>query len=264
MPLRIQIVSSVTVILVVSMTTHAQGSNELEQGQRLFETHCAACHGPRGEGGKGPTLAQPSLPRASDEESLLRIIRGGIAGTEMPQARLEENEIKLVAAFVRSLGSIPREPVPGNPENGAKLFEAKGGCLQCHGRHGKGGAFGPDLSDIGLRRSPAYLRRALVDPGAEVPMSFSAFRSEASLPLNFLYVRIITRDGKEIDGVRVNEDTFSIQIRDVSGRIYSFFKDEVAELRKEFGKSPMPSFATMSKDEIDDLTAFLMTLRDKK
>src|SRR5690349_10986554 len=66
-----------------------QSPAELDRGRRLFETHCAPCHGPRGEGGKGPTLAQPSLPRASDDASLLRIIRGGIDGTEMPGARLE-------------------------------------------------------------------------------------------------------------------------------------------------------------------------------
>src|SRR5690242_16892715 len=79
---------------------HAQNAPVPAPGQRLFETHCAACHGPRGEGGKGPTLAQPSLPRASDDASLHRIIQEGINGTEMPRARLPEQDIALVAAFV--------------------------------------------------------------------------------------------------------------------------------------------------------------------
>src|SRR5579864_200336 len=67
----------------------SQATVKLEQGHRLFTTHCASCHGPNGEGGKGPTLAQPNLPRASDDESLKRIITSGIQGTEMPHAEME-------------------------------------------------------------------------------------------------------------------------------------------------------------------------------
>ena len=236
---------------------------ELEKGRQLFLTHCAMCHGPHGEGAKGPTLAQPNLPRASDDESLLRIIRGGISGTEMPEARMEPQEIILVAAFVRSLGTLPQEPVPGDPKIGGQLF-AKEGCAQCHAIHGHGGAFGPDLTDIGRQRSAAYLRRALVEPGTEVPQSYNAFRSDISLPMNFLYVRAVPRDGEEVDGVRVNEDTFSIQIRDATGRIHSFYKSDLAELHRDFGKSPMPSFAkALTKDQLDDLVAYLVSLRSQ-
>src|SRR4051794_27163061 len=70
-----------------------QGAPEIEQGQHLFEAHCASCHGPRGEGGRGPTLAQPKLPRATDDGALLRIIRNGIGGTEMPGGRLDPQDV---------------------------------------------------------------------------------------------------------------------------------------------------------------------------
>lgn len=236
---------------------------ELDQGHRLFTTHCAACHGPNGEGGKGPTLAQPALPRASDDDSLRKIIANGINGTEMPSAHMPSDDIEHVAKFVRSLGSRPAEPMPGDPARGAQVY-AKGGCIQCHMLHGRGGVFGPDLSDVGRRRSPAYLRRALVDPGADVPQSYSAWRSDVSLPENFLYVRLVTRDGQELAGVRVNEDTFSIQIREATGTLHSFFKSELSELHKDFGKSPMPSYATaFSKNQLNDLVAYLMSLREK-
>ena len=236
----------------------------IADGRRLFVTHCAACHGPNGEGQKGPTLAQPTLPRAGDDASLLRILQEGIAGTEMPPARLEPREILEVAAFVRSLGAHPAGPVTGNAAQGAQIY-AKAGCAQCHALHGHGGALGPDLTGVGLRRSVPFLRRALLDPGADVPQSYNAFRSEISLPDNFLYVRLRPRGGEEIDGVRVNEDTFSIQIRDASGKIHSFYKSELSELQKESGKSPMPSFAkALSPAETDDLVAFLASLRAQK
>lgn len=248
-----------------STTTAAavsESSTSLEQGRHLFETQCAICHGQHGEGGKGPTLAQPTLPRASDQESLLKIISGGINGTEMPKARMEWKDIQLVAKYVKSLSSKPRESVPGAPDRGAGIYAKKGGCAQCHMIAGQGGVFGPDLTDVGRRRSADYLRRSLMDPSADVPQSYSAWRADISLPENFLYVQLVTRDGQELTGVRVNEDTFSIQIRDTTGAIHSLFKSDLAELHKEFGKSPMPSYTTtLTTNELDDVVAFLTSLR---
>lgn len=240
----------------------SENSTDLDKGRHLFETHCAICHGPHGEGGKGPTLAQPTLPRASDEQSLLRIISQGINNTEMPAARLEWPDIVLIAKFVKSLGSQPRQPLPGNTERGAQVYAQKGGCAQCHMLRGQGGVFGPDLSDVGRRRSADYLRRSLVDPSADVPQSYSAWRSDVGLPENFLYVRLVTKDGQEFAGIRVNEDTFSIQIREATGAVHSFFKSDLAELHKDYGKSPMPTYASaLTKEELDDLVAFLASLR---
>lgn len=237
---------------------------ELAIGRRLFSAHCAICHGPGGEGGKGPTLAQPSLPRASTDEALIKIIASGISGTEMPRSRLEPDEIKLVAAHVRALGRLPVEKVPGDPIRGAQVYAAKGGCVQCHSLGGHGGALGPDLSDIGRQRGAAHLRRALTDPGAEVPQSFTAFRGDTGIPDNFLFLRVVTRAGVTVAGVRVNEDAFSLQLRDLAGGLHSFFKSELTEIHKDWGFSPMPSYAAaLTKDELDDLVAYLVSLQDK-
>jgi putative heme-binding domain-containing protein len=238
---------------------------QLATGQRLFVAHCSICHGPGGEGGKGPTLAQPKLPRASSDEELVRIISAGIAGTEMPRTRLEPAEIKLVAAHVRALGRRPVEPVPGDPLRGARLYSEKGGCMQCHSVNGHGGAFGPDLSDIGRQRSALHLRRALLEPAAEVPQSFTAYRGETGIPDNFLFMRVVTRGGQSVAGVRVNEDAFSVQLRDLAGGIHSFFKADLAEIHKDRGFSPMPSYAAVfTKEELDDLVAYLVSLQGKK
>jgi cytochrome c oxidase cbb3-type subunit III len=240
----------------------AQVSLETHPGRQLFETHCAFCHGPHGEGGKGPTLAQPSLPRASDRESLLKIIKEGINGTEMPRARLLPDQIETVADYVQALGRIEPERVRGDPARGEKLYAQKGNCAQCHTIHGYGGAIGPDLTQIGRRRSAAYLRRALVEPAADVPQSFNSFRSDVSLPENFVLVRVTTRDGQAASGVRVNEDTFSIQLRDLAGIVHSFLKSDLAELHKDWGTSPMPPFGgVFTADELDDLVAYLASLR---
>jgi cytochrome c oxidase cbb3-type subunit III len=243
----------------------APPGSELDRGKKLFEVHCAPCHGPHGEGGKGPTLAQPSLPRATDDEALMKIIREGISNTEMPRSRLTDAERPLVFAYVKSLGQIPAEQVRGDAARGARLYETKGACAQCHTLRGRGMAIGPELGEIGRKRSAAYLRRALTDPAADVPQSFNAYRGEAAQTENFLFVRATTRDGHAIAGVRVNEDTFSIQVRDLTGRVHSFYKSDLAELHKDWGQSPMPNYrGVFAADELDDLVAFLVSLRGQK
>ena len=226
-------------------------SREVTSGARLFQMYCAACHGPKGEGGRGPTLKSPKLVRAPTRELLIKVITDGIPGTEMSGFELEPDQIRSIAAWVRSLGLRPLERAPGNPKLGEHIY-SKAGCAQCHGIKGQGGAFGPDLTDIGLSRGASYLRKALTDP-------------ETDLPENFLQVTLRTKDGQRIEGVRLNEDAFSIQVRDVSGQMHSFFKTELIELNKDRGKSPMPSYGgVLSKEELDDLVAFLASLKGEK
>jgi cytochrome c oxidase cbb3-type subunit III len=248
--------------LAAQWTTPAKATDE---GERLFQLHCAACHGPKGEGGSGPTLAVAKLVQAPTEELLIRVITRGIPGTVMPNSKLEPAQIKQVAAWVRQLGQLPPEKISGNAGRGEQLYLAKGGCAQCHAIKGQGGASGPDLSGIGVRRGAAHLRTSLTDPAADVPKSFSSYRSEVSIPDNFLQVRVVTKEGRRITGVRVNEDGFSIQLRDFSDRMHSFFKSELVELHKDWGKSPMPGYRELfSKEELDDVVAFLVSLRGEK
>jgi putative heme-binding domain-containing protein len=180
----------------------------------------------------------------------------------MPDAHLQPKQAKLVTDFVRKLGRRPVEKVPGDPERGRTLYFGKAACQTCHTIGGEGGTLGNDLTDIGLRRGAAYLRDSLTDPEASLPKSTSPYREDISLAQNFVQVRLLTRAGQEYAGARVNEDTFSIQIRDVTGRIFSFWKDELSQLHKEWGRSPMPSYReALLPPELDDLVAFLTTLR---
>jgi mono/diheme cytochrome c family protein len=246
-------------------TQRISSTGEIAQGDRLFQSQCAGCHGPKGEGGSGPTLAVPTLVRAPDQESLIKVIAEGLPGTEMPRSRLSNDQIKQIAAFVRLLGKSPTEHIPGDSQRGKELYQTKGACAQCHAIKGSGGAFGPDLTEIGLRRGARYLREALTDPEADVPKSFLVYRADASIPENFLQVRVVTKDGRKLSGVRINEDTFSIQLRDSSNRIHSFFKSELAELHKDWGRSSMPGYRDVfSKDELDDVVAFLVSLRGER
>jgi putative heme-binding domain-containing protein len=167
----------------------------------------------------------------------------------MPRSGFGERQIWQVVAFVESLGRIEQPPVAGDAARGQALYASKGNCAQCHTLNGRGGATGPDLTEIGARRAVLYLRQSLLEP-------------EAAVPDGFLQVRVAGKDGSRVSGVRLNEDAFSIQIRDFSGNMRSFWKSELAELHKDWGKSSMPNYATiLTAAEIDDLVAYLVTLQ---
>jgi len=247
--------------LLLAQATAAPAANDLAAAERLYLRSCASCHGAAGEGGKGPALSVPRLSRATDPETLLTVIRRGVEGTEMPGTRFSESEARLVSEWVLRLGQRPREHAAGDARRGARLYQDKGGCASCHSIKGDGGAFGPDLSDIGRRRGPAHLRQSLLQPDADVFKSTSTYRSNISITENFLHVRVMTRGGMRLQGVRVNEDSFSIQFRDVAGSLHSFFKSELLEFDKDWGRSPMPPYGhVFSSQELDDIVAFMLSL----
>jgi putative heme-binding domain-containing protein len=169
---------------------------------------------------------------------------------------LDDHELKQVAAYVRSLGrnEAASLSLPGDPLKGKTLFE-KGECAKCHTVRGQGGTLGPELTDIGARRGPSYLRQALHDPGSTQPLDPNGF-------VQFLIVQAVTHDGRTVRGLRINEDTFTIQIRDADNRIHSFQKRDMVEMKRELGGSLMPGFgATLSPADLDDLIAYLASLR---
>ncbi|HUG01488.1 MAG TPA: c-type cytochrome [Longimicrobiales bacterium] len=51
---------------------------------------------------------------------------------------------------------------------------AAGGCGACHQLNGEGGPIGPPLDDLGAARDREYIRRAILDPGADVAAGYEA------------------------------------------------------------------------------------------
>jgi putative heme-binding domain-containing protein len=228
-----------------------QSAADIARGKQLFLGQCAPCHGPEGSGGKGANLAQPTLPRAADDAALFKTIRDGIRGTEMPKApAMIDHEIWQVAAFVRTLGKVGgNETTSGDRMRGRELVRSKGNCLHCHAIGGEGVTMGPDLSEIGLRRSAGFLRQTLLDP-------------KASIPQGYAFVDIVTTTNEHVSGFRLSEDTYSVQVRDLNGGLHSFWKTELSEYRKDPTRTPMPTFRTaLSGDEREDIVAYLVSLR---
>ena len=212
---------------------------DITQGATLYQAHCSVCHGVDGSGGKGPNLRRPTYHRAGDDEALLRVIRRGIPEGGMPSGwMLNTLELRQVGGYLRSIGRTAAAPVPGKSERGLVVYERQG-CSSCHIIRGEGGSLGPELSEVGLRRGAPHLRESIVNPGADLPEK-SAF------------IEAVSANGVEIRGLLVNEDVFSIQIRDASNRFHSLDKRRLRDLRRPDDRSLMPGY-DLAGAELDDL-----------
>jgi cytochrome c oxidase cbb3-type subunit III len=236
-----------------------QNATDIQQGKQLFEGLCADCHGFEGMGGRGPNLNRPNLSRAQDDETLRALIRDGLPERGMARVRrTTDNEQRQLIAYVRSLSRAARAAVVGDPQKGSAVYQ-RSGCSSCHVINGEGGTVGPELTVIGTQRGPDYLRQAIVDPGAVLP------HGNQPVPARnldeFLPVRLVTRDGREVRGARINEDTFTIQVRDSNDQLQSFRKSDLSQIEKEFGKSLMPAYKDrLSSGDVGDLVAYLSGL----
>lgn len=220
----------------------------VEEGRSLFQLHCSYCHGARGEGGRGADLTTGQYRRGGSDANLYSTVRNGI-GSEMPAVRATDDEVWKMVAFVKRLGAAaPTETAAGDAAAGRAIFEGKGKCLACHAVGPNGGSLGPELTDVGRRRSLSYLAESIAKPDADV-----------SIPYRSL--EIVTLAGETVSGIRLNEDDISIQLRDAGDNLRSFLKSNIRELRRD-RPSLMPAYATvLGKTEINDVVAYLSSLR---
>ena len=234
-------------------------AQNLENGEQLYLTLCARCHGILGDGGEGPSLKRAVLSHAPDDDALIAVIIGGIPGTGMPGSRqLRGADGADVAAFVRGLGRLPPEPMPGDPTAGALVY-LSANCASCHILSGVGTGIGPELTGVGMRRNAEYLRRAVTNPDADQPKLVDRFRGSLNA---FLTVRVVSELGT-YEGMRVNEDAFTVQMRDLNGELYSFEKADLISYEKAPGHSLMPGYnAVLNAQQIDDVVSYLMSLRN--
>ncbi len=101
------------------------------------------------------------------------------------------DERERLIGYVRGLGASKATPVQGDAKSGEQMFWGKANCGRCHTVGRRGGRLGPDLTEIGLRRSATYLRATLLDPAANIPDSFTFYRRVVFMPDNFVEVRVV-------------------------------------------------------------------------
>ena len=236
----------ILLIVTLGIPARAQGPDP-EAGARIYRSHCTECHGLKGEGGRGPNLNRGEFRSGNSDAALLRTIMTGIPGTEMPGTYLQEHQIRHVVAFLRRLNErAVAQHLKGDPVRGKAVYR-KAGRGVCHLIRGEGGSMGPDLSDAGGSRAPLNLRTSITDPDADVPQRYWSVRYAG--------------DGGRIEtGLRLNEDTFSIQLLDAKQQLRTVSKQRTPAPVVE-RRSLMPSYRRLPEGDLDDLVAYLAAQR---
>lgn len=249
---------------------HSYTQADIDAGSRIYESSCGGCHGENGDRVPGVDFSKGLFKTARSDEDLVRIIRNGVANTAMPSNPFSEAQADTVVAFVRSLvGGAARPaaaaPIPGDAVRGKAVFEGKGNCLSCHPVAGVGGGTGPDLGPAGARGggnrgggpggggrggtgpNPQQIQRSILDPNAEIAQA------------NRVY-QVATKNGTTVRGTLLNQDTFSVQLRDSNGRLAAYLKTDLREYG--FLPSPMPSYKDkLTAQEVADVVSYLISLR---
>lgn len=256
MPLRVLLLAAGMLVLDApagaQLTQDHPGEyrqEDIASGGRLYATQCNQCHGRDGDQVSGIDLRRGMFRRSLSDSELERVITTGTPGG-MPPFTLQPADLAGIVAYIRAGFDSTASVRVGDAARGRAVFEGKGACGMCHRIAGRGPRLAPDLSNIGLTRTPAALERTLRDPSAGM------------MPIN-RPVRIVTRDGETIRGRRLNEDTASVQVLDEMERLRSIDKSRVRSFEVDT-KSPMPSYADrLTADEIADVVGYLRELRNR-
>ena len=222
---------------------------DIEFGARLYGANCVRCHAESGDAVAGVNLRGGNYSRAASDQELMFLLRRGIPGTAMAPSDFSTSELTGLVSYLRTMRDVDLSDVTlGDATRGAALFSGKGTCATCHRVNGQGRRTAPDLSDIGAVRTAADLQRSLLDPtGSMIAVNRP--------------VRAVLSDGTVLDGRRLNEDTYTIQLIDQNERLRSLDKADLRELTA-VTTSPMPAASDLLDDqEVADVLAYLLSLK---
>jgi quinoprotein glucose dehydrogenase len=113
--------------------------------------------------------------------------------------------------------------------------------------NGTGAFLGPDLSSVGITRRPDEIERALTNPDAEIRNGTRT-------------VTLVRKGGTTVVGRLLNQDTYTLQFIDASGRLTSVRKADVQRW-DVMESSAMPGYADkLTAQQVADLVSYLQTL----
>jgi cytochrome c oxidase cbb3-type subunit III len=200
---------------------------------------------------------------------MFQIISNGIPGTAMPAngtngqgVGMTDEEIWQIITYIRSQEVKASATPVGNAAHGKTLFYGDANCSLCHMVAGKGGRFGPELTGVGGSRTPAAIIDSVRHPSHHLAWGLTEATKE--FPQEYESVTAVTVDGKEIKGVTLNEDSFSLQIMDTNEQIHLLEKSKLRSFQKS-RKSAMPRYGpdVLGDKDLNDIVAYLISVGAK-
>jgi ubiquinol-cytochrome c reductase cytochrome c subunit len=142
-----------------SSTVAATSQSQVNEGQKLFASNCATCHGLSAQGtNSGPSLIGVGAASVDFQVGTGRmpLAQDGPQAQEKPP-QFTSTQVGQLAAYIASLAPGPSIPSAsmtdggGNAAKGAELFRVN--CAMCHNVAGAGGAltegkYAPNLHSV--------------------------------------------------------------------------------------------------------------------
>ena len=242
----------------------AGNAQAIAQGEQLYNQNCTSCHGPNGGAGEiGPeiihNLSMPMRGELNDNQ-ILDVIRNGAPDTAMPawNGKLADDDILKIGAFLHSLrGTAIDNPLPGNVDHGEEIFWGKGQCGSCHMLGGKGGLKGPDLTNVAAEYKSNLIVDALTKPNHRVYGDGGVHILELPLMDTYDPVHVTLGDGRTVDGVLLNQDSYSLQLMGDDNQLHLLDRSQVKAIASKPPLMPTDYDKRLTRDEFADLMAFL-------
>ncbi|SRR6266567_2366492 len=234
-------------------------------GEFQFRINCALCHGlgARG-GGRGPDLTRAVKKHTHSDGEMFQVISNGIPGTAMPAngtngqgVGMTDEEIWQIITYIRSQEVKAPAQAAGSAAHGKELFYGDANCSTCHMVEGKGGRLGPELTTVGGSRTHEAIIDSVRNPSRR--LAWGLTESTKEFPQEYESITVLTADRKEIKGVTLNEDSFSVQIMDTDERIHLLQKNKLLSFQKN-RQSAMPKYGAdiLSDKDLEDIVAYLI------
>lgn len=221
-----------------------------KKGEPLYIENCSACHGKDGRGAQAPGLTRMPLVLHDEKgEKLAPVLKEGRPG--MPAfPKLSKDDVFLISQYLKMQIELAanrgtygatyadqRNQVTGDVKKGAAFFQAN--CTSCHSATG-------DLARIGTKfPQVAILKNRFLWPATPGPAK----------------AKVTTENGKVIEGrVKTNND-FEISLTDANGNYHYWSRDRVKiEIEDKLAghRALLPKY---SDADINDVTAYLVTLK---
>ena len=203
--------SSAAVFLWATYDTHRQVaalshadklSDQVVAGKRVFERHnCNDCHTILGFGAYyAPDLTRV-VQRVGEDGIRFRVKNPerafAASWRKMPQQNLTDAEITDLIAFFKWVGEVNNNDWPPQDSRkrisrgeqmmvasvgvspGAAVFQSKG-CMNCHSLHGTGGTFGPNMDQVGRRKTLEEIEHYVRNPKEANPKAMMPPQKELS------------------------------------------------------------------------------------
>lgn len=275
------LVALVCVVILLSIATlpaayaddhnpYAGNAKAAKAGEYEFRINCALCHGLGAHGGgRGPDLTRAQKKHVHSDAEMFQVISNGIPGTVMPAngtngqgVGMTDAEIWQIITYIRSVEVKSPASATGSVAHGKELFYGDANCSLCHMVEGKGGRLGPELTAVGGSRTRAAIIDSVRNPTRRLAWGLTEATKE--FPQEYETITAVTADGKQIKGVALNEDNFSVQMMDSDEQIYLLDKGELRSFQKS-RESMMPTYKpdVLNDKDLGDIVAYLVSVGAK-